>query len=66
VHYPAVHLLSLYREHGGVPGTTPRAERLCERLVTLPLYPAMTASDQTMSSSPCGGFMRGLRRAVTS
>jgi dTDP-4-amino-4,6-dideoxygalactose transaminase len=37
VHYPAVHLLSLYREHGGIPGTTPRAERLCERLVTLPL-----------------------------
>ncbi len=46
LHYPAVHLLSLYRERGGVPGTAPRAERLCERLVTLPLYPAMTASDQ--------------------
>jgi dTDP-4-amino-4,6-dideoxygalactose transaminase len=24
----------------------PRAERLCERLVTLPLFPAMTTSDQ--------------------
>jgi dTDP-4-amino-4,6-dideoxygalactose transaminase len=46
LHYPAVHLLSLYREHGGVSGTMPRAERLCERLATLPLYPAMTASDQ--------------------
>ena len=46
LHYPAVHLLSLYRQRGGVPGTAPRAERLCERLVTLPLYPAMTASDQ--------------------
>jgi dTDP-4-amino-4,6-dideoxygalactose transaminase len=46
LHYPAVHLLSLYRERGGVPGTAPRAERLCERLVTLPLYPAMSASDQ--------------------
>jgi perosamine synthetase len=46
LHYPAVHLLSLYRERGGVPGTAPRAERLCERLVTLPLYPAMTTSDQ--------------------
>ena len=32
----------LYRERGGVPGTAPRAERLCDRLVTLPLYPAMT------------------------
>jgi perosamine synthetase len=46
LHYPAVHLLSLYRARGGVPGTAPRAERLCERLVTLPLFPAMTASDQ--------------------
>ena len=46
LHYPAVHLLSLYRERGGRPGTAPRAEQLCERLVTLPLYPAMTASDQ--------------------
>jgi perosamine synthetase len=46
LHYPAVHLLSLYRAHGGVPGIAPRAERMCERLVTLPLYPSMTASDQ--------------------
>jgi dTDP-4-amino-4,6-dideoxygalactose transaminase len=41
-----VHLLSLYRERGGVPGTAPRAEEMCERLVTLPLYPAMTSADQ--------------------
>ena len=46
LHYPAVHLLTLYRERGGRPGTAPRAERLCERLVTIPLYPAMTSSDQ--------------------
>ena len=46
LHYPAVHLLTLYRARGGVPGTAPRAELLCERLVTLPLYPAMTMSDQ--------------------
>jgi perosamine synthetase len=46
LHYPAVHLLSLYRGRGGAPGTAPRAERLSERLVTLPLFPAMTASDQ--------------------
>jgi perosamine synthetase len=46
LHYPAVHLLSLYRARGGGPGIAPRAERMCERLVTLPLYPSMTASDQ--------------------
>jgi perosamine synthetase len=46
LHYPAVHLLSLYRSRGGVRGTAPRAERLCDHLVTLPLYPEMTISDQ--------------------
>jgi perosamine synthetase len=46
LHYPAVHLLSLYRERGGVPGMAPRAEELCARLVTLPLYPTMTQADQ--------------------
>jgi perosamine synthetase len=46
LHYPAVHLLSLYLDRGGAPAMAPRAERLCERLVTLPLFPAMTASDQ--------------------
>lgn len=46
LHYPAVHLLSLYLGRGGAPAMAPRAERLCERLVTLPLFPAMTASDQ--------------------
>jgi perosamine synthetase len=46
LHYPAVHLLSFYRERGGRPGTAPRAEALCDRLVTLPLFPAMSESDQ--------------------
>jgi perosamine synthetase len=46
LHYPAVHLLSLYLGRGGSPAMAPRAERLCERLVTLPLFPAMTTSDQ--------------------
>jgi perosamine synthetase len=46
LHYPAVHLLSLYLGRGGTTAMAPRAERLCERLVTLPLFPAMTISDQ--------------------
>jgi perosamine synthetase len=46
LHYPAVHLLSLYRARGGRPGTAPRAEALCERLLTLPLFPTMTEADQ--------------------
>ncbi len=46
LHYPAVHLLALYRERGCVPGIAPRAEELSDRLVTLPLYPTMTVTDQ--------------------
>lgn len=46
LHYPAVHLLSLYRARGGRPGIAPRAEELCASLVTLPLFPAMAEADQ--------------------
>jgi perosamine synthetase len=46
LHYPAVHLLAMYRSRGGRPGMAPRAERLAERLVTLPLFAGMTDADQ--------------------
>ncbi|MBJ7596053.1 MAG: DegT/DnrJ/EryC1/StrS family aminotransferase [Candidatus Dormibacteraeota bacterium] len=46
LHYPAVHLLALYRSRGGRSGTAPRAEALCGSLVTLPLFPSMTPADQ--------------------
>jgi dTDP-4-amino-4,6-dideoxygalactose transaminase len=46
LHYPAVHLLELYRGRGGRRGLAPRAEALCDSLVTLPLFPAMTRADQ--------------------
>jgi perosamine synthetase len=46
LHYPAVHLLSAYRARGFRPGTAPRAEALCQRLVTLPLFPTMSHADQ--------------------
>jgi dTDP-4-amino-4,6-dideoxygalactose transaminase len=46
LHYPAVHLLELYRARGGRRGQAPRAEHLCDSLVTLPLFVAMTGADQ--------------------
>jgi perosamine synthetase len=46
LHYPAAHLLSMYRERGHRPGEAPIAERVCERLVTLPLFTSMTEADQ--------------------
>jgi len=45
VHYPALHLFSLYRKLGFREGDFPHAEDIGRRIVTLPLFPAMTDSD---------------------
>jgi len=45
VHYPAIHLLSLYRDMGFKPGDFPNAERIGAGIVTLPLFPAMRDTD---------------------
>jgi dTDP-4-amino-4,6-dideoxygalactose transaminase len=45
VHYPAVHLLSLYRSMGFKPGDFPQAERIGRGIATLPLFPAMREQD---------------------
>jgi perosamine synthetase len=47
LHYPLVHLHPFYRARfGWAPGVCPTAERLEQRLVTLPLFPLMTDEDQ--------------------
>ena len=43
VHYAPVHLHSFYRERGYAPGIAPVAESVSSQLLTLPLFPAMTA-----------------------
>jgi dTDP-4-amino-4,6-dideoxygalactose transaminase len=44
VHYPKpVHLQPAYSALGYPPGTFPKAERACERVFSLPIYPYMTA-----------------------
>jgi len=46
VHYVPVHLHPFYQQHYGTgPGDCPVAESAYERLLTLPLYPAMSDSD---------------------
>lgn len=45
VHYPALHLFSLYRKLGWREGDYPHAERIGRRTVTLPLFPAMGDGD---------------------
>jgi dTDP-4-amino-4,6-dideoxygalactose transaminase len=45
VHYPALHLFSLYRSLGYAEGQFPNAERIGSQTVTLPLFPAMQEAD---------------------
>ena len=46
-HYRAVHLYPYYREQFGFKrGDFPNAETISDRIVSLPLVPAMTDADQ--------------------
>ncbi|HVC49515.1 MAG TPA: DegT/DnrJ/EryC1/StrS aminotransferase family protein [Burkholderiales bacterium] len=45
IHYPALHLFTLYRSLGYARGDFPNAERIGEETVTLPLFPGMTVND---------------------
>ncbi|MEX3948768.1 DegT/DnrJ/EryC1/StrS family aminotransferase [Paraburkholderia sp. EG287B] len=45
VHYPAIHLFTLYRERGFRAGMFPHAERFGASTVTLPLFTQMTEAD---------------------
>ena len=45
VHYPAIHLFTLYRSMGHKEGDFPYAEKIGRETVTLPLFPAMTFED---------------------
>ncbi len=47
LHYQAVHLSSYYRQTFGFrAGDFPHAEFICDRIVSLPLFPGMTDADQ--------------------
>ncbi|MDD2546065.1 MAG: DegT/DnrJ/EryC1/StrS aminotransferase family protein [Burkholderiaceae bacterium] len=45
VHYPAMHLFTLYRQRGFAEGDFPVAEDIGRRTITLPLFPAMQDAD---------------------
>jgi dTDP-4-amino-4,6-dideoxygalactose transaminase len=44
-HYPPIHLLALYRARGFKEGMFPVAERVGRRIVSLPMFAAMTEAD---------------------
>ena len=62
IHYPALHLLTLYRQLGYRPGAFPHAERIGETTVTLPLFPAMTDADVDRVCAACAEVVRDSRR----
>jgi perosamine synthetase len=45
VHYAPVHLHSYYRKRGYEPGLAPVAEAVSKRILTLPMFPAMSGAD---------------------
>lgn len=44
-HYPAIHLLSMYRARGFTDGMFPIAERVGRQIVSLPMFTTMTDAD---------------------
>lgn len=45
LHYPPIHLFSLYRERGFSEGMFPVAERIGRSIMTLPLFPTLTENE---------------------
>jgi dTDP-4-amino-4,6-dideoxygalactose transaminase len=64
VHYPAIHLLSFYRQLGHKPGDYPHAERIGAGIVTLPLFPAMRDSDVDRVCEQTARIVRSLSGAL--
>jgi len=62
VHYPAMHLFSVYRELGHKEGDFPNAERIGRETVTLPLFPAMRLSDVDRVCDAVGELLRGAKK----
>lgn len=58
VHYPPIHLFSLYRARGFAVGDFPHAEHIGASILTLPLFPGMRDSDVTRVSSALDAVLR--------
>ena len=59
VHYPPVHLFSLYRkEFGYRDGMLPKTEEVARTVLTLPLHPRMGPADARRISRTIGEIAR--------
>ena len=62
VHYPAIHLFSYYRSLGWREGMLPHAEHAGRSLLTLPLFPAMSAGDVERACAALAAACRQVAR----
>jgi dTDP-4-amino-4,6-dideoxygalactose transaminase len=62
VHYPAMHLFSYYRSLGWREGMLPHAEQAGRSLLTLPLFPAMSAGDVERACAALAAACREVAR----
>jgi dTDP-4-amino-4,6-dideoxygalactose transaminase len=61
VHYPAIHLFSVYKAMGYREGQFPKAERIGRQTVTLPLFPTMELGDVDRVVAAVTEVLRGGR-----
>jgi hypothetical protein len=62
VHYPAMHLFSLFRGLGWRPGQFPHAERIGRSTVSLPMFPTMQDRDVDRVIAAVGPALAGSAR----
>ena len=62
VHYPAIHLFSVYKAMGYREGQFPNSERIGRQTVTLPLFPGMQLTDVDRVVTAVNEVVRGGRR----
>ena len=58
VHYPAMHLFTLYRKLGWREGQFPNAERIGRSIATLPLFPSMKDQDVDRVCDAARGILK--------
>jgi dTDP-4-amino-4,6-dideoxygalactose transaminase len=63
VHYPAIHLFALYQRLGWKAGDYPHAEYTGRNILTLPLFPAMTAADVGRVTTALIGILQAHRKS---
>jgi dTDP-4-amino-4,6-dideoxygalactose transaminase len=63
IHYPPIHLFSLYRKQFGCKkGMLPKTEEVSRREVTLPLHPGMDGDDVRWIAKKLKGVIRDLKQ----